>query len=105
MKKISSISNHNDLVIELALLRNEKMEKEFILNTRIKDFIHSFDQNMNLKHLIQQIADDNEVKKNLLKIGLNLSTKFLLKKFFPEENNNGELPPKNSLFELIRSFI
>lgn len=105
MKKISPISNHNELIMELTLLRNEKMEKELVLNTGIKDLIHSFDQNMNLKNIIRQIANNNEIKKNLLKIGLNISTNFLLKKFFPEENNNGELPPKNSLFELIRSFI
>lgn len=105
MKKISPISNHKELVLELALLRNEKMEKELVLNTGIKDLIHSFGQNMNLKNLIRQVADDNEIKKNLLKIGLNISTNFLLKKFFPQENQNEALPRKNSLFELIRSFI
>lgn len=79
-----TISNHKELVLQLALLRNEKMEKELVLNTGLKNLIHSFDQNMTIKNCIREIADDGEVKKNLLKIGLNLGTKFFLKKFFPQ---------------------
>lgn len=92
MKKEYIISNHNELVLQLALLRNEKMKQELVLNAGIKDLIHSFEQKISIKNYIQEIVDDSEVKKNLLKIGLNLGTNFLLKKFFPQGNSNKTLP-------------
>lgn len=107
MKKIMSpISTHKELVLQLALLRNEKMEKELVLSTSIKEIIHSADQKINIKNIIREIADDTEIKRNLLKIGLNLGTKFLLKKFLPREEQHKASPrPENYFSALMSLFV
>lgn len=87
MEERSTITNYYELFNELELLKFERNEKEIVLKRSMTSFLNSLERNLNFESIIQQIANDNQIKKNLLKIGLNISTNFLLKKFFPEKNN------------------
>jgi len=80
--KYSEITNHQDLLERIYQLRMEKLDREIGLKSTVQDTIASFDQMKLIKGYIREIAADNEIKSNLVKIGINLGINYLLKKLF-----------------------
>ncbi len=103
MENTPIISNHNELLIELNLLNDERKEKKMALDSSIKDFLYSLEKSTNLKNIICQIAKDNQITRNLFKIGLDITTNFLIKKYFPEKRNKNNILHKIPLLNLIGS--
>lgn len=79
------INNHTELLAHIAQLKLQKEERELLLKDMIQETIQSLDQMKMMKSMVRQIAEDNEIKKDLVKIAVGFGLKMLEKKWNADE--------------------
>lgn len=74
----TEISNHGDLLISIAQLRVKKEEQEEDLKLIFREFANTLNPVMIAKQSLHELATDSGVKVDVVKVGLNLGTSFLI---------------------------
>ncbi|MBL0309933.1 MAG: hypothetical protein IPP77_09725 [Bacteroidetes bacterium] len=76
------IFNHADLMIRIAQLREKKVEQEEDLKLTFREFANTLNPVMIVKQSLHELATDTDVKVDVVKVGLNLGTSFLIDMVF-----------------------
>jgi hypothetical protein len=76
----TEITNHSELIIQIALVKSEKTRQEEALKYIIKEFSISLNPLSIIKNSIHELAADKVVKLDLAKVGLNMGANFLIEK-------------------------
>ncbi|MBA3900654.1 MAG: hypothetical protein H0X62_10675 [Bacteroidetes bacterium] len=72
------ISNHKELVLHILQQKAEKFSHEVELRNAFKVFLHNIDPVTIIKGSIKELAEDKEVQFDIAKVGLNMSTTFII---------------------------
>jgi len=73
------ITNYKDLKLTIIALRAKKEAQEAGLKITMREFVKGFDLMAMVKSNLRDIAEDKEVRSDLMKIGLHAGTNFLIK--------------------------
>lgn len=75
---ISQITNYSELQSTIAELRLKKKSQEGNLKVDLKDFAKEFDPISLIKSLVGKVAKDDEVKSELLSVGMRMGTNLVV---------------------------
>jgi len=73
------ISNYKDLKLTIIALRAKKQSQEAELKITIREFMKEFDHMAMIRSYLSEIAENKEVRSDLLKIGLHVGTNLVIK--------------------------
>ena len=79
MKNIH-ITNHAELMLRIMQLKSEKLSQETELKHSVKEFIYSISPVSIVKDSLHELAQDEQVKFDMTKVGLNIGANFLIDK-------------------------
>ncbi|MBL7936374.1 MAG: hypothetical protein JNM51_11275 [Bacteroidia bacterium] len=79
MKNIH-ITNHAELMLRIMQLKSEKLSQETELKHSAKEFIYSISPVSIVKDSLHELAQDEDVKFDMTKVGLNIGANFLIDK-------------------------
>ncbi len=86
MKNVS-ISNHSELEYYIFQLKTEKYNQEVELKNELKEFVKTLDPLSIVKKSLKNFVEDNEVKIDLAKTGLNIGANFLIAQVLGKSNS------------------
>ena len=99
----SNLSNHTDLQLRIAQLKAEtKIQDEVLLQT-FKGFVETLNPITIAKASIHDFAGDRQVQFDVVKVGLNLGTNFIIEKMLGRGSIKGYL--SSVIVEKISSAI
>jgi hypothetical protein len=80
--KGAPINNHTDLRLRIMHLSAEKEEQENVIKRNVKELYYSIHPAHMLKEAIHDLTKDEGLKGDAKKLGLELGTDFIARKFF-----------------------
>lgn len=87
----SKINCSDDLSLRIAQLRIDKLKQEAELKIKFSEFAETLNPVLILKKSVHEMVVDKEVKDDLLKVGLNLGTNFIIEKVLGRKSVKGYL--------------
>ncbi|MBU2061999.1 MAG: hypothetical protein KKH44_09165 [Bacteroidetes bacterium] len=82
----SEFNNTNDIALRIVELRLDKLRQEEELKISFSGLIEKFDPVQVMKKSLHEIVADKDVKDDLLKLGLNLGTNFIIEKVLGKQS-------------------
>ena len=99
----SNLSNHTELQLRIAQLKAEtKIQDEVLLQT-FKGFVETLNPITMAKTSIHELASDKQVQFDVVKVGLNLGTNFIIEQVLGRQSIKGYL--SSVIVEKISSSI
>jgi hypothetical protein len=80
--KLGAIKSYADLKRSIVLLKEEKLLQEEMLRVKLAEMLSSISAASIVKHSIHQLATDSEVRLDMVKVGLNYGTDFIIGQIF-----------------------
>ena len=104
------ITNYADLKLQIRDLKEQNQEQKVQLKTTLNNYIQDFQPIDIVKSSIHEIANDSIIKYDVVKIGVILTTNYMIKKFIekkipdttPEALENNQ-PINNVLLNMVKS--
>lgn len=73
------ISNYKDLKLTIIALRAKKEAQEAELKVTMKEFVKGFDHMAIIKSYLSEVAENKDLRSDLMKIGMHAGTNFVIK--------------------------
>jgi hypothetical protein len=87
----SEINSIDDLSQRIDQLRKDKLRQEVELNVVLNEFAVSLNPLLMIKNSMHEVVVNKEAKDDLLKVGLNLGTNFIIEKILKRHTLKGYL--------------
>ena len=99
------INSHTELVMRIMHLKQEKFRQEEEIKYSIKEFLYSLNPITAAKKYLHELADDNVVKYDFAKMGLNLVANLLITRILGKNSSFKGILSALLVEKLSTSFI